>query len=132
MYQEKIKTIDAIQNFPIGESAKNRVELLCKAELVSHLSQYESTLKNMAYQYGTENVEDMVRNFLEKQLDVQKDEVIPDIASAKRYLKLADDFIEDIGKIKYVKENDPNYNMTYEIITSQLQKEQSLTTEMTK
>lgn len=112
-----IKMLSMINNFPIGSVPKDRAELLSKAEIVSYLSRFQEQFLTI------ENVDErelMVRNFLEEALALDEGEVLPTLVQAESTLKLSPGFIQDYGKVEYVRETNPNFNATYDAIATNL------------
>lgn len=112
-----IKMLSMINNFPIGSVPKDRAELLSKAEIVSYLSRFQEQFLTI------ENVDErelMVRNFLEEALALDEGEVLPTLVQAESTLKLSPGFVQDYGKVEYVRETNPNFNATYDAIATNL------------
>lgn len=112
-----IKMLSMINNFPIGSVPKDRAELLSKAEIVSYLSRFQEQFLMI------ENVDErelMVRNFLGEALALDEGEVLPTLVQAESTLKLSPGFVQDYGKVEYVRETNPNFNATYDAIATNL------------
>ena len=112
-----IKMLSMINNFPIGSIPKDRTELLSKAEIVSYLSRFQEQFLTI------ENVDErelMVRNFLGEVLALDEGEVLPTLVQAESTLKLSPGFVQDYGKVEYVRETNPNFNATYDAIATNL------------
>ncbi len=112
-----IKMLSMINNFPIGSVPKDRAELLSKAEIVSYLSRFQEQFLTI------ENVDErelMVRNFLGEALALDEGEVLPTLVQAESTLKLSPGFVQDYGKVEYVRETNPNFNATYDAIATNL------------
>lgn len=112
-----IKMLSMINNFPIGSVPKDRAELLSKAEIVSYLSRFQEQFLTI------ENVDErelMVRNFLGEVLALDEGEVLPTLVQAESTLKLSPGFVQDYGKVEYVRETNPNFNATYDAIATNL------------
>lgn len=112
-----IKMLSIINNFPIGSVPKDRAELLSKAEIVSYLSRFQEQFLTI------ENVDErelMVRNFLGEALALDEGEVLPTLVQAESTLKLSPGFVQDYGKVEYVRETNPNFNATYDAIATNL------------
>lgn len=114
----ELKIISMINDFPIGEQAKTRIELLCKAEMVSYLSRFQeqfSTIENL------EDRESSVKQFLGDVIGLENGEIIPDLLTAERLLKLTPGFLEDYGKVQLINENNPLFNKTFDVIASSME-----------
>lgn len=112
-----LEILSMLNNFPIGSIPKDRAELLSKAEIVSFLSRFQdqfSTIENI------DEREMMVRAFLGESLALEEGEVLPSLAQAESTLKLSSGFMQDFGKIQYIKENNPDFDRTYDLIASNL------------
>lgn len=119
-----LKVMEMVKEFPIGDSAKNRAELLSKAEIVAFLARFQEQFEII------ENVDDReatVRQYLSDLISLQHEEVIPDLMTAERTLHLASGFIQDFGKVQMIKEAHPSFTGTYDLIAANLEltKEQS-------
>ena len=62
----------------------------------------------------------MVRTFLGEVLELDEKEVIPSLAQAKSILKLSSGFVQDYGKVQYKREQNPDFDRTYDMIASGL------------
>ena len=110
-----LQLLSMVINFPIGEIPKSRTELLSKAEIVSFLSRFQeqfSTIDNL------DERELMVRNLLGETLELSDGEVLPSIAQAESTLKLSPGFLQDYSKVQYIKENNPDFEKTYDMLAS--------------
>lgn len=113
---DKIEIINMIKKFPIAK-VENGEELLSKAEIIAFLSRFQEEFEVI------DNVDDRemaVRNYFTKALALSDKEKLPNIYEAERTLKLSNGFLQDYNKIAYLKEKDPNYNMTYAAIAKDL------------
>lgn len=113
----KLQILGCINTFPIGEEAKTREELLSKAEIVSYLARFEEQFRSI------ENVEEreaLVKQFLGGVLGLQEGEVIPALPVAERTLQLSHGFVQDFGKVQLVKESDPKFDETYNLIADSM------------
>lgn len=109
---------DLIKKFPIGGSPKTRVELLSKSEVIAYLAQYQDEFSNLDNQ---NDLEELVKNYLGRVLELREDEKIPEIYEAENILHLSRGFLQDYGKIEYIKENDPNFSEIYKKISHNLE-----------
>lgn len=112
-----IQMISMINNFPIGSIPKDRAELLSKAEIVSYLSRFQDQFSTI------ENVDErelMVRTFLGEVLALEEGENLPNLVQAESTLKLSPGFIQDFGKVEYVRETNPEFNAIYDAIATNL------------
>lgn len=106
-----------INNFPIGSTPTSRTELLSKAEIISFLSRFQEQFSTV------ENVDEremMVRTFLGEVLALDEKEVIPSLAQAESILKLSSGFVQDYSKVQYIKEQNPDFDRTYDMIANGL------------
>ena len=62
----------------------------------------------------------MVRTFLGEVLELDEKEVIPSLAQAKSILKLSSGFVQDYGKVQYIREQNLDFDRTYDMIASGL------------
>lgn len=110
-----IEMLSMVNNFPIGSIPKDRAELLNKAEIISFLSRFQD-------QFSTIEIVDerelMVRTFLGESLE--EGETLPSLAQAESTLKLVPGFVQDFGKVQYVKETHPDFDKTYDMIANNL------------
>lgn len=112
-----LQLLSMINNFPIGGEPKNRAELLSKAEVISFLSRFQEQFSTI------ENVEErelMVKNFLSDVLVLEDGELLPSMSQAESTLELSSGFLQDYNKIQYIKENNPDFDKTYDIIANNL------------
>lgn len=112
-----IEMLSMVSNFPIGSIPKDRAELLSKAEIISFLSRFQdqfSTIENI------DERELMVRTFLGESLVLEEGEVLPSLAQAESVLKLTPGFVQDFSKVQYVKEKNPDFDKTYDMIANNL------------
>lgn len=112
-----IQMLSMINNFPIGSIPKDRTELLSKAEIVSYLSRFQDQFSTI------ENVDErelMVRTFLGEVLALDEGENLPNLVQAESTLKLSPGFIQDFGKVEYVRETNPEFNAIYDAIATNL------------
>lgn len=118
------KVMQNVKKFPIGESANNRVELLSKVEIVSFLARFQEQFEVI------ENIEEreaIVKQYLGDLISLEEGEFIPDLTTAENVLHLSSGFTQDFGKIQMIKEGNPSFNETYDLIADNLEvgKEQS-------
>ena len=112
-----LQLLTLIENFPIGDMPNTREEMLSKAEIISFLSRFQEQFSCI------ENVDErefMVKNFLSEVLVLGENETIPSLAQAERILKLSNGFIQDYGKIEYIREHNPDFDRTYKMIANSL------------
>ena len=112
-----IQMLSMVNNFPIGSIPKDRAELLSKAEIVSYLSRFQDQFSTI------ENVDErelMVRTFLGEVLALEEGENLPTLAQAESILKLSPGFVQDFGKVEYIRETNPDFNATYDAIATNL------------
>lgn len=112
-----LKVIEMIKSFPIGELAKNRIELLSKAEIVAFLSRFQEQFDAIE---NSDERELTIRQYLGDLMSLEQGEMIPDLKTAERTLHLAPGFIQDYGKVQMIKENNPVFTATYEMIADNL------------
>ena len=62
----------------------------------------------------------MVRTFLGEVLELDEKEVIPSLAQAKSILKLSSGFVQDYGKVQYIRKQNLDFDRTYDMIASGL------------
>lgn len=110
-----LQLLSMINNFPIGGEPKNRAELLSKAVVISFLSRFQEQFSTI------ENVEERVKDFLSDVLVLEDGELLPSISQAESTLELSSGFLEDYNKIQYIKENNPDFDKTYDIIANNLE-----------
>ena len=112
-----LQMLSMINNFPIGSTPTSRTEVLSKAEIISFLSRFQEQFSTV------ENVDEremMVRTFLGEVLALDEKEVIPSLAQAESILKLSSGFVQDYGKVQYIKEQNPDFDRTYDMIANGL------------
>lgn len=109
-----LQLLSMINNFPIGGEPKNRTELLSKAVVISFLSRFQEQFSTI------ENVEEKVKNFLSDVLVLEDGELLPSMSQAESTLELSSGFLQDYNKIQYIKENNPDFDKTYDIIANNL------------
>ena len=112
-----LQMVSMINNFPIGSTPTSRTELLSKAEIISFLSRFQEQFSTV------ENVDEremMVRTFLGEVLALDEKEVIPSLAQAESILKLSSGFAQDYSKVQYIKEQNPDFDRTYDMIANGL------------
>ena len=109
--------LSMINNFPIGEIPKNRMELLSKAEIVSFLSRFQEQFSIIE---NADERELMVRTFLSAALALKDGEALPSVVEAESTLALSSGFLQDYSKVQYIKENNPNFDKTYDMIADNL------------
>lgn len=114
----ELKTVRMIRDFPIGGQASTREGLLCKAEIISYLSKFQSQFS------AIENIDDrelLVKQYLGDMLCLEDGEVIPDLLTAERLLKMSPGFLQDFGKIQFIQEKKPSFNETFNIIADSME-----------
>lgn len=112
-----LQMVSMINNFPIGSTPTSRTELLSKAEIISFLSRFQEQFSTV------ENVDEremMVRTFLGEVLALDEKEVIPSLSQAESILKLSSGFVQDYSKVQYIKEQNPDFDRTYDMIANGL------------
>ena len=113
-----LKIISMVNNFPIGEKSKTRLELLSKIEIVSYLSRFQDQFSSI------ENVDDRefsVKRFLGDLIGLEPGEVVPDLLIAEKNLKISPGFLQDYGKVQLVKDSEPSFDQTFDIISSTME-----------
>ena len=71
-----------------------------------------------------ENLEDresIVKQFLKEVIGLENREMIPDLFTAERVLNLTPGFLQDYGKVQLIKENNPSFNKTFDVIASSME-----------
>ena len=111
---DDLRVVSMVQNFPIGEPARTREELLSKAAIISYLSATQDQFLSVQSQ----NVENTVRNYFEDILGVDSNEVMPSVGMAERTLHLSNGFIQDYGKVQMIKERYPEFDAMFDAIAS--------------
>ena len=81
-----LKIIDLVSKFPVGDTSKNRVELLSKASVVAFLAQFQEQFS------GYDDIYAVVKDFLKDKLGLLDNEEIPDVNKASDNLKLSNGF----------------------------------------
>ena len=113
-----LQIINMINNFPIGDIPKSRLELLSKAEVISYLSRYQE-------QFGTiengDDLENAVRSYLSECIGLTEEEQMPSIYEAQANLQLSPGFLDDYSKIQYIKETNPNFSAIYDVISNNVE-----------
>lgn len=113
-----IEVLSMVNNFPVGSIPKNRAELLSKAEIISFLARFQEQFSTI------ENVDErelVVRTFLGKLLKLEEGEVLPSLDQAEIILKLTPGFVQDFDKVQYIKENNYDFDVIYNLIASNLE-----------
>ena len=113
-----LQIINMINNFPIGDIPKSRLELLSKAEVISYLSRYQE-------QFGTiengDDLENAVRLYLSECIGLTEGEQMPNIYESQANLQLSPGFLDDYSKIQYIKETNPNFSAIYNVISNNVE-----------
>lgn len=112
-----LEIVSMVNKFPIGSVPKGREELLSKAAIISFLARCQeqfSAIENI------DEIELMVRNFLGELLTLSEGETLPSLERAVNTLKIVPGFVQDYDKVQYIKENNPNFNRTYDMIANNL------------
>lgn len=112
-----LEMIEIINKFPIGGIPTNREELLSKIAVISYLARYEEQFSPI------ENIDErelIVKRLLGELLMLKEGETIPSLSEAEKTLKLSNGFLKDFGKVQYIKENNPNFDKTYNAIANNL------------
>ena len=99
-----LRMIEMINSFPIGGQAKNRNELLSKAEVVAFLSRFQEQFETIE---NVDERETIVRKFLSDLISLAEGETLPNITMAERTLHLSPGFLQDWQKVQFIKENNP-------------------------
>lgn len=105
-----------IKKFPIGGQPKDKNELLSKVEIISFLARFQEQFSSIK---DINEREFMVKKFFEEALALKEDE-IPALHQAERILKLSPGFIQDYGKVQYIKENNQEFAKIYDLIANSL------------
>ncbi len=113
-----LQIINMINNFPIGDVPKSRLELLSKAEVISYLSRYQE-------QFGTiengDDLENAVRSYLSECIELTEGDQMPSIYESQANLRLSPGFLDDYSKIQYIKETNPNFSAIYDVISNNVE-----------
>ena len=107
--------VEMINNFPIGSFPQTREESLSKAEIVAFLSRFQDQFMVID---DIDERELMVRNFLGNVMELQDSETLPSLEQAERILRLSSGFIKDYGKVQYIKETNPNFDKTFDVVAN--------------
>ena len=86
--------------------------------MVSYLSRFQeqfSIIENL------EDRESIVKQFLKEVIGLENREMIPDLFTAERVLNLTPGFLQDYGKVQLIKENNPSFNKTFDVIASSME-----------
>lgn len=120
---EMMQIIDGIRQFPIGEIAADRQTLLSKAEVVSYLAPYQEQFenKNSMQDQDMNEIANCVRAFLGDIISLREGEKIPNIIEAERFLHLSPGFLQDYGKVQYMKEHHPEFSRLYDLIFKKME-----------
>ena len=108
-----IEMLTMINNFPIGDLSKERIELLSKAEIIAFLSRFQEQFEMI------ENIDEReatVKTFLGEVLALNENERFPSLRQAESILNLVPGFVRDFGKVQYIKETNPSFNRTYDMV----------------
>lgn len=114
----ELKIIKMIKNFPVGSQARTREDLLCKAEIIAYLAKFQNQFSTI------ENIDDrelLVKQFLGDILSLENGEVIPDLFTAEKFLQMSPGFLQDIGKIQFIKEKNPLFDETFDTIADSME-----------
>ena len=115
-----MQIINMINNFPIGDIPKSRLELLSKAEVISYLSRYQDQFGEIT---NGDDLENAVRTYLSEIIGLTEGEELPNIDESQTNLQLSPGFLEDYNKIQYIKETNPNFNAIYDVISNNIELE---------
>jgi hypothetical protein len=124
MFMDDLRILSMVQNFPIGDPARNREELLSKAAIISYLAATQDQFMSAPSQ----DIESTVRNYFEDFLGVDKSELMPSVSIAERNLHLSSGFVQDYGKVQLIKENNPGFDAMFDALASSI----DLSNEQTK
>ncbi|MBQ7239964.1 MAG: hypothetical protein IJS56_00840 [Bacilli bacterium] len=113
-----LQIINMINNFPIGDIPKSRLELLSKAEVISYLSRYQEQFG--AIENG-DDLENAVRLYLSECIGLTEGEQMPSIYESQANLQLSPGFLDDYSKIQYIKETNPNFSAIYDVISNNVE-----------
>lgn len=116
---EMMQIIDGIRKFPIGEIAADRETLLSKAEIVAYLAPFQEQFTISS----SIEVEESVKEFLGRVISLKEGEKIPTVAEAERFLRLSPGFLQDFGRVQYIKERHPEFSQVYDFIIAQMKRE---------
>ena len=113
-----LQIINMINNFPIGDIPKSRLELLSKAEVISYLSRYQEQFG--AIENG-DDLENAVRLYVSECIGLTEGEQLPSIYESQANLQLSPGFLDDYSKIQYIKETNPNFSAIYDVISNNVE-----------
>lgn len=113
-----IKIINMITSFPVGQHAKTRIELLSKAEIIAYLSKFQHQFSAID---DIDDIEEIVRSFLMDIIGLKSEEILPDLGTAERVLNLSPGFLYDYGKIQLIKENNMEFDRTFDVIANSIE-----------
>lgn len=108
-----LEILTMINNFPIGDIPKDRIELLSKAGIIAFLSKFQEQFETI------ENIDEreaVVKTFLAEVLALNENERFPGLRLAESVLNLTPGFVRDFGKVQYIKETNPEFNRTYDML----------------
>lgn len=114
----ELRIVHMINRFPIGDIPANRAEMLSKAEIVSYLARFQKQFSSIE---NADEREQVVRTFLSEVLALTGGEQMPSLAQAESTLKLSSGFIQDYGKVQYIKENNPDFDKTYDTLAQYIE-----------
>lgn len=109
----KIQIISAVDKFPIGEKSTNREELIAKASIILGLASKmrEDLINNPALLEG-------VKKTLIEALNLTNGETLMNEIEASRILGLSNGFIQDYGKVQFIRENNNTFDNVYDLLIS--------------
>lgn len=113
----ELRILSKVNDFPIGESAKTRMELLSKVEIVSYLARFQEQFDMIS---DVEERENLVKQFLAELIGLGENEVIPSLYNASKALRLSGDFVQNYDKVQQVRETAPSFNETYDLISNSM------------
>ncbi len=116
----ELKIMRMVGSFPIGEVSRTREELLSKASVVSYLARFQEQFAGID---NTDEIEFAVRSFFADTLALSEGEEIPSLALAESTLHLSSGFLQDFGKIQYVKETQPTFSQTFDVLAQSMDME---------
>lgn len=114
----ELRIVHMINRFPIGDIPANRAEMLSKAEIVSYLARFQKQFSSIE---NVDEREQVVRTFLSEVLALTAGEQMPSLAQAESTLKLSSGFIQDYGKVQYIKENNLDFDKTYDTLAQYIE-----------
>lgn len=117
MNHSMLHFISMVNSFPIGKPAKTRDEILSKVSVISYLSRFQDQFSGIE---RLEERENKVRIFLGEVLGLEKEETIPGLFIAEKILGVSPGFLQDIGKVQLVKENDPRFNQFFDVLAESM------------